>query len=263
MSDPVIKTSPGPLRSHSRLTIHTRQAQRLIEGRAEANRPPILGLLSFGKRMRSVWLSASHDDPYADWFLLRIETEIEQTRKLLEAQVKVLTDLLAGIAGVQIDVAVSMEPIEVELSFANPFGYIGAFLVADYDELCRRVFTARHFGLIDRVYADKLLHNCGNALRRTFQYSAGWRFTGVTRDDMRHGTETSKQAIEFMGELPEPQLNASVRAKCSPMIRSGAIETAGEMTLGFEAPKASAEPVRRGSKKPASAKNAGEKIVTA
>ncbi len=65
--------SPGKLRSEAKIVIQTRQAQKLVKGRERREGvQPIIGMLSFGRRMKQLWLSAQHDDPYADWYLLQI-----------------------------------------------------------------------------------------------------------------------------------------------------------------------------------------------
>jgi integrating conjugative element protein (TIGR03761 family) len=221
--------NPGPLRSQSRLAVHTRYAQRLIDGRGEANKPPILGLLAFGRRMRQIWLSAEHDDPYADWYLYQIEGLVDITRQLIQDHRRQLQGLLENIPKtVHIAVSESLEPVEVELAFANPYGYMGAYLVADFDELARLVFTARHAGCIDRKFAEAMLFKSASAVRRTFQKSAEWRYTGVTRTDIKANSPLAQKAIEAMRIVPLEHLQGDVRARCAPIIRSTALNPLGE-----------------------------------
>ena len=66
------------------LTLQTRQAQRLVKGRSySADRPAIIGLIGFANLVRSVWHGARADDPYADWWMLKIHEALEQVKREL------------------------------------------------------------------------------------------------------------------------------------------------------------------------------------
>ncbi|MFA7254431.1 MAG: AcaB family transcriptional regulator, partial [Patescibacteria group bacterium] len=103
--------------------------------------------------------------------------------------------------------------------FQNPYGYMGAYLIADYDALARSVFTARHIALIDRAVAEQLLQVTGKAIRRTFNLASQWKFTGVTREDVLAQNPNALKAIGFLGECPEPIVSKTKRAKISPAIK--------------------------------------------
>ncbi|WP_077731434.1 PFL_4669 family integrating conjugative element protein [Methylocaldum sp. 14B] len=218
------RVEPGALRSEAFLEIQTRQAQRLVHGRESGNdkAPAIIGLLSFGRRMRQLWLSAQFDDPYADWYLLKIEQAIEASRAYMAEKQNVLMQVLDGISGVKIDVAHSLEPIRVSLQFSNPYGYMGAYLIADYDALMRAVLTARHFALIDRDKSQNIIQSAGRGIRHTFNLAAVWRYTGVTREDLRQMNQAAQRARDLMGKLPETILDATCRARVAPNLRRNA-----------------------------------------
>jgi integrating conjugative element protein (TIGR03761 family) len=211
---------PGGLRSSTRMTIQTRQAQKLVLGRRRSKDiQPIIGLLDFGRRMKLLWLSAQADDPYADWYLLQIEESINEAKKVMVDKRQWLDEVLSSMDGFEIDVAQSIEPIQVPIVFQNPYGYMGAYLIADYDKLCCSVFTAGHIGLIDRKTAHRLTEMAGKAVRRTFNLAAKWKFTGVTRQDIKDSNPSAENAIETHGKCPEPIIAKTKRAKISPEIR--------------------------------------------
>ncbi|HSH43770.1 MAG TPA: TIGR03761 family integrating conjugative element protein, partial [Arenicellales bacterium] len=135
---------PGTLRGEASLLIQTRQAQRLVYGRRHSQEQAgIIGLVRFGMLMKRIWTAAMQDDPYADWFLLQVHEALEAGRALTQ-ELKVHVDaLLAGVDGVEITVAHSLKPVRVPLQFANPYGYMGAYVIADFDELVCSVLTAR------------------------------------------------------------------------------------------------------------------------
>lgn len=211
---------PGGLRSDTRMTIQTRQAQKIVVGRKAAKGvQAIVGLLSFGRRMKLLWLSAQSDDPYADWYLLKIEDSINEAKQLIQEKKQWLDQVLKSMEGFDLGVAQSLEPVQVSIVFQNPYGYMGAYLVADYDALCCSVFTASHVGLIDRKTANSIIESAGKAIRRTFDLVTKWKFVGVTRDDMKANNPAAIRAIEQLGGCPEPVLKGELRARISPEIR--------------------------------------------
>ncbi len=215
-----IAEQPGGLRSETRMTIQTRQAQKIVVGRRRGKDvQPIIGLLDFGRRMKLLWLSAQADDPYADWYLLRIEESINGAKTVIVEKKQWLDEVLNAMEGFDVGRAHSLEPIQVSIVFQNPYGYMGAYLVSDYDALCCSVFTASHIGLIDRKMANSIMSAAGKSIRRTFDIVAKWKFTGVTRKDIQVKNPSGIRAIETYGECPEPVLAKTKRANISPEIR--------------------------------------------
>ena len=215
-----ILEQPGGLRNNTRMTIETRQAQKLVVGRKRSKEvEPIIGLLDFGRRMKLIWLSAEADDPYADWFLVKIEKSMAESKALIEDKTTWLNTRMNEMEGFDIQVAHSLQPLHVPIFFQNPYGYMGAYLIADYDALARAVFTARHIALIDRALAEHLLKSTGKAIRRTFNLASLWKFTGITRIDIQAKSLQATRAIETMGECPELILSGVQRALISPAIK--------------------------------------------
>jgi len=215
-----IGEQPGGLRSETRMIIQTRQAQKIVVGRRRGKDvQPIIGLLDFGRRMKLLWLSAQADDPYADWYLLRIEASINEAKTIIVEKKQWLNEVLNAMEGFDVGIAHSLEPIQVSIVFQNPYGYMGAYLVSDYDALCCSVFTASHIGLIDRKMANSIMNTAGKSIRRTFDMVAKWKFTGVTREDIQLKNPSGMRAIETYGECPEPVLDKTKRANISPEIR--------------------------------------------
>jgi len=167
---------PGTLRGEASLHIQTRQAQRLVYGRRQSrDQAGIIGLVRFGMLMKRIWNAAALDDPYADWFLIRVHEALDAGRTTLRAPRDQVDALLAGVDGVEITVAHSLKPVRVPLRFANPYGYMGAYLIADYDELVCAVLTARHVGLLPRDTAEQMLHRGGRAIRRALLIPTQWK----------------------------------------------------------------------------------------
>ena len=126
--------TPGVLRSDAYLTVQTRQAQRLIEGRlADDDVAAIIGLTRFAALLRPIWNGARTDDPYADLWLVRVDDAIAESEQELFALKAHVEQLLKRRKGMTIHVAESIEPLQVPLTFATPYSFRGAYLLALYD----------------------------------------------------------------------------------------------------------------------------------
>jgi integrating conjugative element protein (TIGR03761 family) len=173
--------------------------------------------------------AAAGDDPYADWYLLQTLENLEQGREELERLEQDVEGLLQGIQGVDISVAESQKPARIPLQFANPYGYMGAYLISDYDRFARAVLTARHVGLLDRDSSERLLSKGGRLVRRAFASTQGYKHCAVTRDDMAANNARARDAITAMGELPQDVLTGETRPRIAPEVRRS---VAGWMASG-------------------------------
>lgn len=211
---------PGGLRGGASLVVQTRQAQRLVYGRSEQkDKPAIIGLVQFGMLMRRIWISAMVDDPYADWYLLRVLDCLEEARSEIRSLHRKINQQLQALSGIEITVAQSAAPVRVPLQFANPYGYMGSYLIADYDDLVRAILTARHVGLISRDHGEQMIHRGARQVRRAFASPLGWKHLAVNREGLRQNNQRAQQAREKMGELPEDILEGTRRARIAPEIR--------------------------------------------
>jgi len=208
---------PGALRGQTWLMVQTRQAQQLIRGRnGTADKPAIIGLVGFADRLRMIWQAARQDDPYADWWLIKVHEAIEQARAFVDAQQLEQERQFVQVAGIETTVAESLRPYRVPLQFANPYAYRGAHLIAEYDTLVRTLLTRCHVGLLDRDTAEATIHRCARRIRGTFAIAQGYRFLGIDRPAVRQGTGKSEQARQRMGELPAAVLSGEQQAQIVP-----------------------------------------------
>lgn len=212
---------PGRLRGDASMEIQTRQAQRLVYGRRAQGiaKPAIVGLTRFAAQLMQIWNSAAKDDPWADWLLVQVERELIEGRESIEHLMKQVNGRLKSAPAVNVDLAQSIEPIKVSLMFTSPYAFMGAYLLADFDELVRAILTCRHVGLFDRDTADRTLREGGRMVRRTFNSSQGYRQLAVCREDVRQGTARGARALEMLGPLPQEVIDGTLRADHAPEIR--------------------------------------------
>jgi len=223
----------GTLRGDACLVIQTRQAHRLVYGRRQSREHPgIIGLVRFGMLMKRIWVSAILDDPYADWFLLQVHEALETGRSEIQKMRTEMDELLRSTRGVEIAIAHSLKPARVPLQFANPYGYMGAYLVGDYDELVCAVLAVRHVGLLGRDPAEQILHRGGRLIRRAFLLPTQWKHCAVDRNDVRQDNQRAQAARTAMGELPQEVLDGTRRARHAPEIRNQST-SAAPVSKGF------------------------------
>lgn len=216
--------SPGVMRSESWMTLHTRQAQRLVQGRrADTGHPGIVGLTLYAALLRAIWNGARADDPYADWWLVKIHDALELSWNELEEMHRSILRIMTGMQGVEVSVAQSVHPIRLPLTFGNPYGFRGAYLLGRYDELVRMLLTARHVAMIDRDASEKLLDEGGRHVRRALATAPGYKFYAITRDDVRLMTARAIEAQNYMGPLPPAVLDKTLRAPYAPDIRKSSV----------------------------------------
>ncbi|MCY4421231.1 MAG: TIGR03761 family integrating conjugative element protein [Gammaproteobacteria bacterium] len=219
------KTSsrPGVLRAEVWLTVHTRQAQLLIHGRKGTRlKPTIVGLLGFAERLRVIWDGARADDPWADWWLIKVCDAIEATRACIVAHMAELDRLLAVPGtGMEVTLVESQRPARTRLQFANPYAYQGAQLLSQYDALACRVLTANRIGLLDNATRNDVLTDCARKLRAIYMIPRSYRFTGVDRSALLAGKGTIRTACWTMGEVPDAVLHGERLPALAPR-KSGA-----------------------------------------
>jgi len=208
---------PGSLRGQVWLTIQTRQAQQFIRGRkGTADKPAIIGLTGFADRLRVIWLAARNDDPYADWWLIKIHEAIDSSSTYIRDWQIELNSQLDQVTGLEVTVAGSQKPCRVPLQFANPYAYQAARLLSEYDTLVCSVLTARHIGLQNNKVSEGLLRLCGRKIRSTFVIPQGYKFLQIDRATLSQGGEKSINARKAMGEVPEDILCGERHAPLVP-----------------------------------------------
>lgn len=217
---------PGVLRGGATLTLQTHQAQRLVKGRGySAEKPAIIGLIGFANLLRSIWHGARADDPYADWWLLKVHAALEQAEQTIAACEQELTVQLATLDALEVVAPVSVKPVRVPLHFSNPYAFRAARLLGAYDSLARTALSVRHIGLMPRDEVERALHLGGRQVRRALQSAVGYRLLGVTRGELAHGTHQTAAASAAMGELPDDVLSGERRAPYAPRIVAPAAAT--------------------------------------
>lgn len=218
-SDP-LQLNLGSLRSAMSLTLHTHHASRIWHGRAAAEgRPGIVGLNGYISQMNKMKRGSEQDDPYSDWWMLRIEEKLDQTKATLQALREQVDQALAGVpAALSLGENLNVQPVKLPLFVNAQLGFAAVYLLADYDDIARKLILAHHTALIDRNTLERWLNEGAHALRSLFSLAQQFRYSGCTRDDFAANNAAARTALAKYGELPQDVLEGSRRSKFAPPI---------------------------------------------
>jgi hypothetical protein len=109
-----------------------------------------------------------------------VEHEVKRLREAVEARIK-------NTPGMEVKIAESLEPIRLPLQFRNPYAYLAARIIAEFDVLVRGVLTTRHVGLMDRRGGERYMELGARALRRALGTALGFKYQGIKRQDIHDG----------------------------------------------------------------------------
>mgnify|MGYP000001637494 CR=1 FL=1 len=210
----------GSLRSAMSLTLHTHHASRIWHGRAPTEgRPGIIGLNGFIGAMNKMKRGAEQDDPYSDWWMLRIEDKLADTKTRLQTLREQVDQALADVpAALSLGENMNVQPVKLPLFVNAQLGFMAVYLLADYDDLARKLILAHHTALIDRSTLERWLNDGAHALRSLFSLAQQYRYSGTTRDDFAAKNAAARAALEKFGELPQDVLEGTRRSRFAPPI---------------------------------------------
>jgi len=218
MANESLQLNLGSLRSAMSLTLHTHHASRIWHGRtASDGKPGIIGLNGFLAIMNKLKRGVEQDDPYSDWWMLRIEDKINDTRERLQTLKEQVDEALADVpAALSLGENLNVQPIKLPLFVNAQLGFMAVYLLADYDDLARRLILAHHTALIDRSTLERWLNEGGHALRSLFSQAQQYRYSGACRDDFAANNAAARTAREKFGELPQDVLEGTRRSRFAP-----------------------------------------------
>ncbi|ACT05360.1 Domain of unknown function DUF1845 [Dickeya chrysanthemi Ech1591] len=219
----------GSLRSAMSLTLHTHHASRIWHGRAATEgKPGIVGLNGFVSIMNKLKRGAEQDDPYSDWWMLCIEDKLALTKEQLQILRQQVDQALADVPpALSLGENMNVQPVKLPLFVSSQLGFMAVYLLADYDDLARRLILAHHTALIDRSTLEHWLNDGAHALRSLFSLAQQYRYSGTRRDDFAANNAAARAAVEKFGELPQDVLEGTRRSRFAPpLIRRGQTNTA-------------------------------------
>jgi len=215
-----VRLNLGALRSAMHLTLHTHHASRIWRGRARTDdKAGIAGLSAFLSIMSKMKRGAEQDDPYSDWWMIRIEQRLDDAKQRLHALREQIEGVLTNIpSALSISENLNVQPISIPVFTDSQLGFLAIYLLADFDTLARRLLLAHHTALIDRPTLERLLDEGAHNLRSAFTLAQQYKFTGTSRDDYAANNAVARAAREKFGSIPEEVLQGTLRSRFAPPI---------------------------------------------
>lgn len=232
----VLRLNIGVLRSQMSLQIHTHQASRLWHGRRPVEgKPGILGLNGFLSITNRINIGSRQDDPYSDWWMIKIEQKIDQVNAHLKEIREEIEQVFVSVpASFTLGENLNVQPATLPVFAGSHLGYLAIYVLAQYDEIVRKAMLAHHIALIDRHGFDYWINHGDHQLRSLFALAQQYRYSGATRKDFIEGNAVAKAALEKFGAVPADILDGSRRSRFSPPLRSGIEDVEGEDLTDIE-----------------------------
>jgi integrating conjugative element protein (TIGR03761 family) len=220
-----VELNLGSLRSAMALTLHTHHASRIWHGRAPTEgRPGIIGLNGFISVMNKMKRGSEQDDPYSDWWMIRIEDKLADAKTQLQVLRQQVDQALTAVPpAMSLGENLNVQPVKLPLFINAQLGFMAVYLLADFDDLARRLILAHHTAMIDRSTLERWLNDGAHALRSLFALAQQYKYSGAQRDDFAANNAMARTALERFGALPQDVLEGTRRSRFAPPIvrRSG------------------------------------------
>lgn len=230
MSDPSHEQSytltSGPLRSAITIELHTHRAVQLWQGRQSSASPeghplhPIIGIPRFLNLLNIIRMDSSLDNPCADLYMLKLEERLLHARREMDR----MTGSVNGIFNLLPDTltvenCLSIQPVRFPVFSASQLGFIGIYLLTDFDKLARNIQLATHMALLNRVECNDLIQRSSGIIRSIFSLAQKYRRIPVNREDFKEDNARAKAATALVGKLPDDILDGSRRSQFAPPLR--------------------------------------------
>lgn len=215
------KFNLGSLRSEIELTLHTYHAVRVWQGGQPTGKEgyTVPGMQMFFSVTNLIKMSSARDNPYADWWMIRIEEKLDDAQQEM-SELSTMLDKLIAVVPEQISITdnLNQKPFSTPLFCNSHMGFRAVFLLEAYDALARKILLANHVGLLSRRDLEGFLDQGAHLLRSLFGLALTYRNAGVTRDDMRAKNARASKAVELLGMPPADILDGTRRSDFAPNI---------------------------------------------
>lgn len=193
----------GHAESRVFIELYTGAAVRMIIGRPSSEgKPAIIGLLAFASLLREIWDAAKGGDPYARYWLLKVEVAIAKAEATIESDLAAVRETMMACQPMGIDLGRGNSPRRIDLMFACPYAYHGARLIKQLDTLIIELDTSAEIGALRKADTTRTRLRCERAMRSTFSTSQGfWRF-GLTDELVKKEDPKAIDAAAKMGAVP-------------------------------------------------------------
>ena len=208
------------LTAQFKLILHTKLAYTLLVGNWEYGK---LGLIQFANHITDMWNAYKQDDPYAEWYLLKIFNSIHEAKEKLKKHEDNLTQQFNHLRGLEIELYSNPKPFKQPLYFVTPFGFMMAMLLEQVDYVNRQLFTLHRLGLTPEELL--LPTDLMRVVQGIFKLARDWRHTGITRKDILENNQQAQKVKRSLGDIPAAVLNKEIQFQFLPNVKQTPKET--------------------------------------
>jgi integrating conjugative element protein (TIGR03761 family) len=152
--------------------------------------------------------------------MLQIEQKLDDTKQGLQVLREQVDQVLADVPpALTLTDNLNVQPLKLPLFVNSQLGFLAVYLLADFDQLARRLILAHHTALIDRKAMELWLDEGAHLLRSAFTLAQKYRYSGTQRDDFAANNAVARSALEKYGELPRDVLEGTRRSRFAPHIQ--------------------------------------------
>ncbi|AHF02273.1 hypothetical protein THIAE_05970 [Thiomicrospira aerophila AL3] len=198
--------NPGLINTDKSLSLHTKIGLMIFKGRAgdkETGVTEIPGMPIYADLLKRVWIAALAGDVYANWWIKKLEDNLDKAKHITKEINDELDEVFAGVSD-RIDLGKSeaSKPVAVDIDFASPYTYLVVYNLIDIDRLVAKMINLRHIALITPDEFEAYRRKLTSAMRRILLDLRGFKQTGCTLEDANNKTARYLEAEESMGVLP-------------------------------------------------------------
>ena len=205
------KNTPNPFMVMSNLTLHTEIAHNIFYATWKKGN---IGLVQFASQVAKIYKSSQADDPYADWYLMKIYDALFAAKERLKKIEEKTNFYFDNQRGLKLQYAPN-KPWQHELRIVNPFSYMGACLLTDLDHILRQIIIIRHVCV--QTESQLTIKQPIKELQDSFAIPFVWKKTNVTRADIISGNQNAIDAKAAFNEtLPDEVFNKEIEFSYLP-----------------------------------------------
>ncbi|ADC73286.1 hypothetical protein TK90_2801 (plasmid) [Thioalkalivibrio sp. K90mix] len=183
-----------------RMLVNGRNAERNEDGRIV--RHAIIGLTMFESKMRDVWADVSRSNPFAFYWLQKARASLEEIHNTVGDALDRTEEQLKD-QGFDLENFPRPDPHETfELKIKTGIGWDAADLVRDVDLLESAMLFLRSAGEISNDTFQVEYKRFRKLARKALRSCMRYHHFPVNLDDYHAQTDTTKEAIQRLGDVP-------------------------------------------------------------
>jgi hypothetical protein len=202
---------PSSVKFRTWLELHTHDGYDLVHGvKGKGGKPDTPGLFDFSRILSTIYRRAKLDDPYADWWLIKIESRANLVKDFLKIMIENI-DPRVGTPHIA-----QPKRVETYFGFGNPYSHKMALLITYYDHFLRLAYVAKSLGNTDRRQFNYIRYHVLRRVRSVLVLPLGYRrYIRLSRHNL---TSDDPEVQAAIANIPGEVSSGKKRPKSRPWI---------------------------------------------